>query len=307
MIQNDLQGTAASSAPFAIGDLDPGKSFVHIFDDTTLDLVMGAVDTISDFTAYLSKKEKFLRSGRHICAAGEEELLAVYLTHLSIAKEHDFEFPSDVSLIVLDEGFWEAFQSHPQRLAQIKENDISYVWDSLIETFNYYALRGEQYHCYPPNLQSTELILRFLARERRTRRRMLGRAIFDLVERTPPRMRATRVVLPSSKGDPYYVFLVFPVSTRHSEEENRTVRGNFLEACCRIVKLRFPDAQHIVGIATEAGVDNEKRSEDAVYIDARTWTEADDAKARQLQRGLGILTNPTAHEGIEREYPDLTH
>ena len=42
--------------PFTIGNLDPQKGYVHVFDDTTLNIVMSTLDTITDFTAYLSKK-----------------------------------------------------------------------------------------------------------------------------------------------------------------------------------------------------------------------------------------------------------
>ncbi len=34
MIRNDVVGIAAHTEPFIIGDLDPGRSFVHVFDDT---------------------------------------------------------------------------------------------------------------------------------------------------------------------------------------------------------------------------------------------------------------------------------
>ena len=149
--------------------------------------------------------------------------------------------------------------------------------------------------------------MRFLARESRTRRRMLGMALKEILTRTPSQMRFLRVVAPSNPGDPHYVFLLFPMSPKHSYEENRNVRRNFLEACCRVVKMKFPEALDIVGIATESGVANPGRSEDAVYLDTRHWTEANDEKARELQKELGILVNPTQTSGTEPEYPDVNH
>lgn len=41
--------------PFAVGDLDPTKGFVHVFDDTSLEVVMRTLDTVTDFIHYLSK------------------------------------------------------------------------------------------------------------------------------------------------------------------------------------------------------------------------------------------------------------
>ena len=40
--------------PFAIGDIDPDGPFIHVLDEATLDVVMRELDTITDFTAYLT-------------------------------------------------------------------------------------------------------------------------------------------------------------------------------------------------------------------------------------------------------------
>ena len=74
ILRSDLKGNAAHSIPFTVGDIDPSKSFAHILDDTSLDVLMRELDTISDFVAYLDKKEEFFRSGRDFFCAGEEEL-----------------------------------------------------------------------------------------------------------------------------------------------------------------------------------------------------------------------------------------
>ena len=65
--------------PFCIGDLYPEKSFVHVLDEFTLDLLMSHLDTITDFIHYLETKSRAIRSGVLMMAAGEEEILSVYL------------------------------------------------------------------------------------------------------------------------------------------------------------------------------------------------------------------------------------
>ena len=60
--------------PFAVGDLDPAKGFVHVLDDTSLEVLLRTLDTVTDFVRYLSCKERFVRSGRLLFAAGEDEL-----------------------------------------------------------------------------------------------------------------------------------------------------------------------------------------------------------------------------------------
>ena len=45
------------SKPFVIGPLDRAHGFVHILDEVALDIVLGQLDTVSDFTSYLKKKK----------------------------------------------------------------------------------------------------------------------------------------------------------------------------------------------------------------------------------------------------------
>jgi SEC-C motif len=306
MILTGIRGEPAHTTPFFIGDLDAHKTFVHVLDDTSLGILMGTLDTVADFTRYLRKKESFLRSGLEVLAAGEEELLASYLKVMNPQNEHDFVVPDDVTGVAFDEGGWDRFRTNPQRLAQIEANKISYSWDLLIEKFSGYALRGTQEVCSPPLFSTPERILRFLAREPRFRRRVLAKSIIEALESTPADMRRIRVVPPMSTGDPYYVFLLLPTREKHSYEANRTVRLNFLEACCKVVKLQNPDALDIVGIATETGLASEHRSEDVVYLDARTWNDELTREAREVQKNLKILVNARELHFAESEYPEVS-
>ncbi len=70
-----------------------------------------------------------------------------------------------------------------------------------------------------------------------------------------------------------------------------------------MVKLEHPDAENIVGIATEAGPDARYRSEDAVYYDAANWTDEENAEARNIQKELGLLKEVKMHRWTEQEYP----
>jgi hypothetical protein len=311
MIAPDVVGAAHTAGgggdvkPFMIGQVDPARGYVHVFDDTSLDIVMGTLDTVSDFVEYLTKKERFILSGRLGFAAGEEELLALYLKDLNDAGEHDFVVPSHIMKVGIIEGLWEEFTRSPERLAQLEANEVSYSWDALIEAFSTHVLAGTQYYTTHPgyeNLPNQEKIFRFLAREPRTRRRMLVRGLLEAIRDTPQKMRFTRVMLPSKPGDPHYVFLLLPHLPSVSYEEYREGRLKFLEACCMVTKLKFPEAEDIVGIATESGR-GVKGTEDILYYDARVWTEDDAAEARSLQMDLNLLTEVTKVEGTEKEYP----
>lgn len=300
--KTDVRGASAHKDPFVLGDLDPRRTFVHVFDDTSLDVVMTTLDTVSDFLHYLGKKAAFVRSGKQVMAAGEEELLAWYLKNMNDAGEHDLVFPAEVTRIALAEGGWEAFQRNPQRLAQIEHNRISYMWDSLIEEFNKHALGGTQYYSSDSGLQGVEEVLRFCAREPRTRRRMLAKDIKEMLETTPLDWTRRRIIQPSRPGDPYYVFALVPRDSERPYDEYRKVRREYLEACMRVAKLKCPDALDIVGIATETGLDD-PRSEDAAYLDGRVWTAEHQADAERLQKQLELFVNPKIKKSIEHEYP----
>ncbi len=63
LIDNEIIGDGHESdvfIPFSIGKVDEQKGYVHVFNEITLDVVLQQLDTVTDLTDYLSKKEKFL-------------------------------------------------------------------------------------------------------------------------------------------------------------------------------------------------------------------------------------------------------
>ncbi|MGB8522326.1 MAG: SEC-C domain-containing protein [Candidatus Acidiferrales bacterium] len=304
MLDSSLTSDAHFKMPFAIGQLNPDKGYVHVFDDTTLNIVMSTLDTITDFTAYLAKKEQFLTGKTVVHAAGEEELLAVYLRKLNASGEHDFVIDGNYNVLSFEEGFWEAFIRSPERKAQIEADRISYSWDKLIEKFSFYAMTGTQYFTSGQPLREQEVAFRFLAREPRTRRRLLATSIHEVLERsihssTPLDARVNK---PVETGSPWYVFLVLKRDAGISDGKYRKVRKTLLANYCQVTKLKFPDAIDIIGIATESGVDT-RRSEDLIYVNTSKWSAADEARAKEVQNRLGLLKKVTATSAREYEYP----
>jgi hypothetical protein len=49
--------------PFAIGDVQPDGGFVHVFNEPALELLASELDTVTDFTRYLTRRERIIRSG----------------------------------------------------------------------------------------------------------------------------------------------------------------------------------------------------------------------------------------------------
>jgi hypothetical protein len=93
----------------------------------------------------------------------------------------------------------------------------------------------------------------------------------DLPVAFPPCFGGRDAQLPPRPGDPYYVFLLLWHPKDVSYDEFREVRRLLLERYCMVVKAIYPEAQDIVGIATEDRTIT-TRSEDIVYLDAREWS-----------------------------------
>lgn len=212
-------------------------------------------------------------------------------------------FDAQLDVIAIDDSWWDNFQRSRERRAQVEHDRVSYVWDRLIEQFAKHALAGTQYMTTEPALQSSEIVLRFMAAETRLRRRSLGDGLLDAIETTAPDQRRIRVIPSQRQDEPMYVLLLFPWFDEKPEDENRTVRRNFLEACIYVARMKYRDALDVVGIATESGVDHERRSEDALYFDARGWSDDDDELARSYQRDLGILVGEQMFSKHVVEYP----
>jgi hypothetical protein len=299
--ENHYDSASGPVKPFVVGHVIDSTRFVHVMDDTTLDVVLQTLDTLPDFVKYLQKKEELLRGEMRIVAPGEEELLALYLRNMNDEDEHDFDLPKKGTAAFVAEGFWEAFTKHPDRVVQVRANRISYAWDALIEKFAGHAISGTLVDQTGDDGQ-IELALRFLAREPRTRRRMLAKDLRAVLERADETIRAARVVGPSNPGDPYYVFLSLAPPAEVSRDEYRKVRRSLLEAYCRVAKVESPDAKQIVGVATEPASFT-RRSEDLAYLDARSWTESDDEDARRIQTEWNLLQEKKVFSTGEDEYP----
>lgn len=309
MLAPDIVGTehfnreAPNFHPFAVGRLSDTKGYVHVVDDFTLDIILKTIDTAPDLARYFERKEEFILSRKLQWAAGEENLLAYYLRHADEEGRHCFEFPDSATFVSIGEGFWDDFRQHPDRLGQIAADKVSYVWDELIDKFAKHILEDTQYFKTQATTAELELPLRLMARESRTDRRMLSRALLHLVKRGDTEERSARVLLRSSPSDPLYVFLTLRPRDDWSYDEYRRARKDLLECYCLVARSKFEEVRHIVGIATEPLGWNGPRSEDLIYSDDSHWTTELAEEAAQLEREFGILEELRKFEIDEPEYP----
>lgn len=259
-IKGDAHWQGDSAMPFVIGDVDPNGPFVNVLDDATLDIVLGELDTITDFTEYLAKKENLIRSGRLVSAAGEEELVAYYMTHMNPAGEHDFTKPDGTELgdahVSFDVGFYDDLIKNRQYLAKKEADKISYAWDALIEQFTKNMLAGTTIvpDGMPPELSELEKGIRHMALVPRYKRRLFGEAILDALEKSKNTDRFTRSLLPGP-SDPqrdtafFFMTLAIPkFELAEGYEGYRKARRKLLEVYAFALAEKFRELKRVVGI-----------------------------------------------------------
>jgi hypothetical protein len=262
----DRTGYAETVLPFAVGDLDPSKGFIHIFDDIGLNVVLRELDTASDFVAYLLDREKFIRSGRLLMASGEDDLLAHYLTEVGGFSWRSFLIPDDPqSLVIIPEGDWEQLQKDSAWIARKRADEVSYEWDKVIERFNSCILDGSS-AAYPfADFKSQELAVRAMAREPRLHRRILSTALADFIRNRHADAIIARVVGPISHISPYYIFLAVQPDAQEDYQHYRAKRWAIALAYLIEAKRKFCDAKEVVVLATEMPGWSKWASEDIMY------------------------------------------
>lgn len=290
--------------PFAVGDLDPTRGFVHVLDDQALDTLLTTIDTLPDFLRYLDRKEALIRSGRLGAASGEDDLLAVYLTNMD-EDGHSFPVPGDATRIVVSEGVWSDFESHPLRIAQIQADRVSYMWDALIEEFTTHMLAGTSSFRSHEDVAQVEPALRYMAAEPRVRRRMLAQSLADVLESKPhgSNRHFVRVNGSPNSSDPWYVFLTLEHVPSESDSEYRKHRRFLLESYCLVARYLNPSVPAVVGLAMEPRLARKERSEDILAFDARDWSPETEERARYLHDEVGLLREQRKFAASVREYP----
>jgi hypothetical protein len=305
----------SQARPFLIGDIDPEGSFVHVLDDVTLDILLQELDTIQDFTSYLTRKEEFIRSGRLVAAHGEENLLAHFLMLTDGNGDHCFSVADDDSKFVIDGGIHDYWTSHPQYAAKKEIDKVSYVWDLLISAFTRHMLGGTSITLknYDFDLQRSEVGIRFMALENRLSRRALGSAVLDALRAGRDRDFFFRMMMspsPSSGADTAFFIMTFKyhdwMDERGGYEHYRLKRAERSMVYARGILEMYPEIKRVVGISREPPEQDRGVSEDLVYAEQSNWTEEERNEIRDDCKRLGVLQGDMQQRWIRNdEYPPL--
>jgi hypothetical protein len=296
---------------FSITPGPPGE-VVHILDEYSLDIILSALDTISDFLRYLERKENFVSSAAFSSAAGEEELLAYYLQNWNAQAELDFTLPDVREMGVfgapmaahLADGGWMELERSESWQAWKAFNAPSYIWDEIIASFAGFAFEGRLWSSDESTLAFHERILRMLAAEPRARRRILSIALVQHLQRATKLERSGRVIT-AEDARPMYVFVSVAVEHGESHELYRKRRQELIVQYAAAAKHHYPDALDVVAIGVEP-LTEPGHSFDIVALEGRDWSEEEAAHAKALVEEGGILAelNPSRPFSSEK---DLVH
>jgi hypothetical protein len=304
----------AQIKPFKVGDIDPDGPLVHVFNEAAFDIVMSELDTITDLADYLTAKERFIRSGKLIKAAGEENLVAYYSIRVNSDGFHDFVLDNADKAVTLDAPHFAKFSSNPRYIAKKQADRISYFWDGMIEVFTKPMLDGTSLvpEGFEYDLRRFEIGIRHMALEGRFVRRSLGEAFSGALLKGKDHDSFMRFVMPShnasTSGTAYFIrtikYLAF-MDKKGGYDGYRKVRSNHAQILAEGILEKHPDLKRVIGMTMEPQGQNRGGSEDMIYMEQVDWTDEQRRKIRGDCRKLNMLQNLNQRPWTGQEFPEV--
>ena len=256
-----------------------GEHRIHIFDQSTTEIVLSEQDTINDFLDYLRAREQLFMDNCKVIMNSEKDLLPYFL----LDKKFDHLPKSTDGIIYLPLGCWENFSRDPRYISHKQKDEITKGWDNMI------IRAREGSHRY-------ELAARELARPNRFQRRFLSMAFGHCmrVATSDKKHPLTRHWMPLDKLGITYCFLF------HSTDD-REIRKAELSVICICARSEFPQNPKVVGIATEKPSTLEC-SYDFCVLENYNWTADNEAKVQDIRKKYGILQNPIRNSIQDDEF-----
>lgn len=279
--------------PFCVGQIFE-EGFVHIFNESTIELVLKEFDTTKDFIYYLKKREGLLNSDKNVRVKSESDIIQLYYEGYNEEVDDRSILPDvfkDAESVIIDKGGIHELYSNPSYVAKKNEDSVSYFWDDLIESFSYHILNGSaEYRSwdYPNEIEPS---IRYMAETGRFERRILSTSFIEFYYKALPGQRGTRLCLDPFNKNNAYLFLQVPFFESFSTHEKyRELRRNMLQDYCIINKLYNKKIENIIGIAYKTRDEDSELSrgffnegQDFVFMDVKEWNDFDEAEAENLR------------------------
>jgi hypothetical protein len=305
--KSHIDTSAEGFVPFAIGDVEPDGAFIHVFNEPALGLLASELDTVTDFSRYLTRREHIMRSGHLLPVAGEHDLLGQYLLSGGPDEDHDFTRPGggewqEGEKLLIPGGTYAGLAVLPGYKARKEADEVSYAWDRLLGQFTASILAGEAGGAFgnEPKPAEAEEGLRSMALEPRLRRRLLGDSVIEAMKKAEKEKadRCARHMVPGAHSADETVGYVFLILAHHGEApgaaytEYRKRRLLMLHGYCLNLLQENRALKRAVGIGIDASSKVTGRaggSEDFYALEVGKWTPELEKRAQELKDELGLL------------------
>jgi hypothetical protein len=224
--------------------------------------------------------------------AGEEDLLAYYFSNYDQKSQRHFIVPSkSTGGLNVESGKWSAFiQSGVYKRIQ-ERNAPSYLWDHMLQGVCEDALMGNILSGH--DLTRGKSPIHEMSKEPRFYRHSLSEMIHHEIQQFPRgdlRVNSSAVFLPSFFPRRGYVFLQIRRSIEcKTDVEHRRWRRKVLQIACMAAKLKCPNFDTIIGIATDPHGFVDDYSEDFLLLGPSVLSEEMLASNKQIVEESGFF------------------
>lgn len=263
---------------------------VHVLDSHNLELILGELDTFHDFRRYLVEKERAISRYDYLTYCGEEDLLAHYFLNYDADSKSYVIGTKEESCdgIMIGEGEWHDFITTGPYQRRKAENEISYMWDRLLQKTGRNALNGALGG--DGGIFCGRSAVYEMAKEPRMARRALSEMMAKSIGTFPDNAKGivrNLSFLPSFFSESGYVFLqLYHDKPGDYDTEYRPLRRKILEFACGVAKLKVPHLKKVIGIAIDAPKYSRTNSEDFILLDCENWSADDQTFYEEANKEL---------------------
>lgn len=257
---------------------------VHVVSGASLPILLGELDTVADFVAYLEAKEELFRTGRTriLMEGGEEELLASYLT-----MRRSFQRFKNKDRVVIEAGSWNHYNQRPEVKSKREEDEVSRGWDHLIDIAHSMRDLGSA---------DRERLSRELARPTRFHRRCLAKAMLDGMVKAHRALTPSKIQRNLTQIPDLTVYFQYTHPGMAPDLRDRIL--TFGQWVARDLR---PKNKTVLGVSWT--MDDEPFVGRLGLFHVPRWTAHDRSEAKRLQRECGIFVEPRWRKIREDEYP----
>lgn len=287
--------------PFWIGDFDHAKTFVHIFDEESLHLLMTELDTGPDFIDYLLVRERAVRSQQLVSFLGEEDFLAAYLDNQGEAGFGGFveDAPSTVvetrNTFQIAEHMWRSYSGSLDYALHAATRRRADSWKRLADDFSQAVVTATVGEAQDQSIGIHERAVRALASENRVSRARLATLLADIHSIAPSKAVTVRVTPSLSNSKRLYIFLLYTrLQTQESYSEYRKERMDWMKIYAQCAQVKFTEYTEIVVLGMDTK-ESDGGSESILVVEGYPDMPEDlKAETLALMKDLDIFTGKKA-------------